>query len=212
MYRNEAIKPELYTFNVRISRDSKLINIVTLYFSWHDTFPNQTIFLLFSLHRVLYDIILPLIYKAIKQRWISEASPNMEFIFAGNRRYSLEKWEEAPDVTMCAWINISTVYQIDIKSETEREKQRRLDRGRSAKNFAAYLCFVSRVFQILTSSDNREGLKSIKHTTLRERETVLNANFPNYDSNAYRINFDIKIESARMWEFRWEDKKKRKKI
>jgi len=78
-------------------------------FLFFSLFPLPLPLVLFSLYRVLRDIILPVIYKAIKQhRRISEASPNIHI--AGNRRYELEKWKEASDAIARARINISAVY------------------------------------------------------------------------------------------------------
>lgn len=43
-------------------------------------------------------------------------------------------------------------------------------------------------------------------------ETVLTQIFRKYDSNAYRINFDTKIENVRMREFSMGGQKERRKL
>lgn len=85
-----------------------------------------------------------------------EASPNIKFISRGNQRNTPEKWEEAPKCDCArAWINISTVYRIDTKSETDVVERSDGPLDEKFRRFARL--FTSfRIFQILTLSDNRD--------------------------------------------------------
>lgn len=112
---------------------------------------------------------------------------------------------------MRAWINISTVYQIDIKSETERERkrdrERRLDWSERRRKISPLICASFRVFQILISSDNR-GIKM--NDISRQRDGV----------EIFRITIGIligltsvqRLKMSKCENFRFEGKKREEKL
>ena len=116
--------------------NSKLINIVTLSLSWcraHLSIKQYDISLLriFIRYRVASDL-----YKTIKGTQEFWGFPKHTIHIAGNQRNTFEKWEEAPrNVIVHTWINISTVYWTDTKSEMWLSGAMVL----WTKNFAVYL-------------------------------------------------------------------------